>query len=73
MKEQIRSKKSKKKEQGKDLEITMDHVGRVNILQPSKNLVNKVLNMINCKRLARVDDSMQISFHKVLLKRGERE
>lgn len=40
------------------LEITVQYIGRVNVFQSAKYLINEILNMIDCKRLFTVDYAM---------------
>ena len=44
----------------------MQYIGRVNVFQSAKYLINEILNMIDGKRLFTVDYAMQVSFHQVL-------
>ena len=43
----------------------MDNVGRVNVKAASQELIHEILAMVVCQILARVNDSMHISFHKI--------
>lgn len=47
------------------LEISVDNICGVHEKKPSKYLVDKVLDMVVAKILARVDDPMQVRFHEV--------
>lgn len=43
----------------------MDDIGRVHEKKASQELVDKILYMVFAEFLSWVDDSMQISFHKL--------
>jgi len=44
----------------------MQHVGGVYVLQTTQNLVHKILNMVNSKRLLAIYNTVQIGFHQIL-------
>jgi len=44
----------------------MQHVGGVYVLQTTQNLVHKILNMVNSKRLLAIYNTVQICFHQIL-------
>jgi hypothetical protein len=44
----------------------MQDVGRVNVLETAADLVDKVLVVRICERLATADDLVQIGFHEFL-------
>mmetsp|Transcript_26258 Transcript_26258/g.56914 ORF Transcript_26258/g.56914 Transcript_26258/m.56914 type:complete len:203 (-) Transcript_26258:791-1399(-) len=44
----------------------MEHVGRMDVLQSSEELVQKVLDVIKGERLLRVDDPMKIGLHQLV-------
>jgi hypothetical protein len=49
-----------------NLQVSVENICRMYILETSQNLIHKVLDMINSKRLFTINDSVQICFHKVL-------
>ncbi len=44
----------------------MQHVGGVYVLQTTQNLVHKILNMVDSKRLLAIYNTVQICFHQIL-------
>lgn len=46
----------------------MQNISRVNIFQTAEDLVNKILNMVDCKRLFAVNNTMQVCLHEILYK-----
>ena len=40
------------------LEVSVKDVGGVDVLEPAQNLIDEVLYVVHCQRLARVDNSM---------------
>mmetsp|Transcript_12513 Transcript_12513/g.31213 ORF Transcript_12513/g.31213 Transcript_12513/m.31213 type:complete len:241 (+) Transcript_12513:871-1593(+) len=47
------------------LQVSMDHVGRVHVLQPTQDLIDKPLAMVFRERLWRADDAMHVRVHDV--------
>ena len=48
------------------LQIAMEHICRVNILEPSQNLVHEVLKVSLSQWLLRANDLMQVCLHEFL-------
>lgn len=47
------------------LQVPMNHVGRVDVKQPTQSLVHEILNVLVGQLLLGVDHSMKIRFHQV--------
>mmetsp|Transcript_84442 Transcript_84442/g.225631 ORF Transcript_84442/g.225631 Transcript_84442/m.225631 type:complete len:216 (-) Transcript_84442:51-698(-) len=47
------------------LQIPVNHVGRVQVLQPAKDLVDEILEMLVAERLLGIDHPVQVGLHKV--------
>ena len=47
------------------LQVPVEDIGRVDILQPSHDLVEEELDMFIAERLNRMDDVVKVTLHKV--------
>jgi hypothetical protein len=52
------------------LQVSVQHVGRVDVLEAAQELVDEVLDVVDRKGLLAVDDAVQIRLHQVLQSKG---
>jgi hypothetical protein len=52
-------------QQVRGLQVSVQHIGRVHVLEGLEDLVDEVLDVVYAERLLRVDDPVQVSLHEV--------